>query len=77
MTSLDYIALGLLVFLAVLFVAMFIVLAGWPGRVATKRGHPYRTAVLIGGYATLVFGGVFWPLVLIWAYAGSPDEDAG
>ncbi|WP_366140690.1 DUF3302 domain-containing protein [uncultured Shimia sp.] len=39
----------------------------------TARDHPYRTAVTIGGWVTLIGGGVFFPLVLIWAYAGTPD----
>lgn len=73
MTALDYGAIGMLVFSAGLAIAVLVFLASWPGRVAKSRGHPYRSAVTVGGWVTLIGGGVFWPLVLIWAYAGSPD----
>ena len=73
LTTLDFFAIGLIVFMAVLAIAVFVFLGGWPGRIATKRQHPYRSAVTIGGWVTLIAGGVFFPLVLIWAYAGSTD----
>ena len=75
MTSLDYVAIGILVFMAVLVIAVVVFLGGWPGRVAAARHHPYRSAVSIGGWITLIAGGVFYPLVLIWAYAGSTDAE--
>lgn len=73
--GLDYAALGLLGFMAVLAVGLLVFVGGWPGRIATARDHPYRTAVTIGGWVTLIGGGVFFPLVLIWAYAGTPDAE--
>jgi hypothetical protein len=39
-----------------------------PGYVSHKRGHPWAEAVAIGNWARLIFGLVFWPLVMIWAY---------
>jgi len=54
---------------------VLVFVGGWPGRVATSRRHPYRSAVVIGGWVTLIGGGVFFPLVLIWAYSGSPDAE--
>jgi hypothetical protein len=45
-----------------------------PGRIARKRGHPWAEAVSVGSWATLVFGFVFWPLVLIWAYVDVPAK---
>jgi len=75
MTALDYAAIGVLVFTACVLVALLAVLATWPARVARARRHPYLTAVSVGSWATRVFGGVFWPLVLIWAYTGCPDAE--
>lgn len=75
MTSLDYVALGMLLFMAILGVCALIFLGGWPGRVAANRNHPYRSAVAVGGWITLIAGGVFYPLVLIWSYAGSTDAE--
>lgn len=76
MTSLDYVALGMLLFMAILGICVLVFLGGWPGRVAAKRNHPYLSAVTIGGWVTLIAGGIFYPLVLIWAYAGSTDAEA-
>lgn len=77
MTSLDYMAIGMLVFMAILAVLLFLFLGGWPGRVATARRHPYLSAVTVGGWVSLIAGGVLWPLILIWAYAGTPDAEVG
>ena len=44
------------------------------GLIARKRGHPWAEAVSVGGWATLIFGFVFWPLVMIWAYVDVPAE---
>ena len=74
MSGLDYAAIAILLFMLALAVTVLWFLGGWPGRAAAARNHPYRTAVTIGGWVTLLAGGVFWPLVLIWAYAGSPDN---
>lgn len=75
MTGLDYAGLGLLAFMAALAIGLLVFVGGWPGRVAANRDHPYKTAVTIGGWVTLIGGGVFFPLVLIWAYAGTPDAE--
>ncbi|MBO9448797.1 DUF3302 domain-containing protein [Tropicibacter sp. R16_0] len=75
MTGLDYVAIGMLLFLASLAIGVFVFLGGWPGRVAAKRRHPYQSAVSIGGWLTLIAGGVLFPLVVMWAYAGSTDAD--
>ncbi|WP_460450686.1 DUF3302 domain-containing protein [Alsobacter sp. SYSU BS001988] len=61
----------LLVVLALL-VAIIVALGAMPGRIARQRGHPWADAVAVGGWATLVFGLVFWPLVLVWAYVDAP-----
>ena len=50
MTGLDYMALGMLVFMAILAVMLFLFLGSWPGRVAAARDHPYLSAVTIGGW---------------------------
>jgi uncharacterized membrane protein len=72
MSGLDIFAwIVLLVFIATL-VAVFVALGMMPGRIARKRGHPWPEAVAVGGWATLIFGFVFWPLVLIWAYVDVP-----
>ena len=51
------------------FVALFVFLGLWPGKVARKRNHPYVDAISVGSWIALIAGGVLWPLILIWAYA--------
>lgn len=51
----------------VLYVVWFV--GGMPGRVAADRGHPKADAIRVGGWATLIFGVVGWPWVLMWAYS--------
>ena len=43
-----------------------------PGMIARKRNHPWAEAVSVGSWVTLIFGFVFWPLVMIWAYVDAP-----
>ncbi|WP_114772708.1 DUF3302 domain-containing protein [Microvirga subterranea] len=72
MTVIDIFAWIVLLVLVGTLVAIVAALGMMPGRIARKRGHPWAEAVAVGSWATLVFGFVFWPLVLIWAYVDVP-----
>ena len=72
MSGLDIFAWIVLVVLIATAVALFVALGMMPGHIARKRNHPWASAVAIGGWATLICGFVFWPLVLIWAYVDAP-----
>ena len=74
MTFIDIFAWIVLLVLIATGVGIFVALGIMPGRIARKRGHPWPEAVTVGGWATLVFGFVFWPLVLIWAYVDVPER---
>jgi hypothetical protein len=74
MTGLDIVALVLLVLICLILVGALCTLAILPGRVALKRNYPYADAVRVGGWVTLLFGGLFWPLILVWAYAAGPSK---
>jgi prepilin signal peptidase PulO-like enzyme (type II secretory pathway) len=74
MSFIDLFAWIVLVVLIATLAAIFIALGMMPGHIARKRGHPWAEAVAIGGWATLIFGFVFWPLVLIWAYVDAPAK---
>ena len=65
MAVVDIFAWIVLVVLIAMLVAIFVLLGMLPGMVARKRGHPWAEAVSIGGWVTLIFGFVFWPLVMI------------
>jgi uncharacterized protein DUF3302 len=61
-----------LLVLITILVVVFVALGMMPGVIARERGHPWAEAVAVGGWATLICGFVFWPLVLIWAYVDVP-----
>lgn len=70
----DIFAWIVLTVLIATLVAIFVALGMMPGHIARKRGHPWAEAVAIGGWVTLIFGFVFWPLVMIWAYVDFPEK---
>jgi hypothetical protein len=70
----DIFAWIVLILLLAIIVALFVALGMLPGHIAYKRGHPWAEAVSIGGWVTLIFGFVFWPLVMIWAYVDIPAK---
>jgi hypothetical protein len=72
MSLIDFFAWIVLVVLLATAVAIFVALGMLPGHIARKRQHPWAEAVSVGGWATLICGFVFWPLVLIWAYVDAP-----
>ena len=72
MTGLDYFALFVMFVLFVTIVGGWIVLAMLPGYIARKNNHPQAVAVNIGGWLGAIFGGVFWPIVLVWSMIKSP-----
>ena len=74
MAPLDIFAWVVLLVVVATLVASFVALGVMPGRIARRRGHPWAQAVAIGSWATLVFGFVFWPLVLVWAYVDIPAK---
>ncbi|KQO85762.1 hypothetical protein ASF56_24690 [Methylobacterium sp. Leaf122] len=74
MPLIDIFTWAVLLVVAATLVATFVALGVMPGRIARKRGHPWAQAVAIGSWATLVFGFVFWPLILIWAYVDVPAK---
>lgn len=68
MSFLDIFALFILAVLAIAVVVLIGVLGALPGRIARRRRHPQADAVAVGGWLGLLFFGVLWPLVMIWAY---------
>ncbi|MEJ2846512.1 DUF3302 domain-containing protein [Bosea sp. CCNWLW174] len=72
MAPIDLFAWIVLLVVAGFCLAVVIGLGMLPGRIARQRGHPWPEAVAAGSWAALLFGFVFWPLVLIWAYVDAP-----
>lgn len=68
---LDYVALGVIVFLGIGATAGIVFLGSLPGSIARKRNHPWPTAVNVASWIGLATG-VLWPLALIWAFLPVP-----
>lgn len=77
MSMLDIFAWLVLVVLLFSSVTVVVLLAMLPGLIARRRGHPWATAVSVGGWVTLFLGFVLWPVVLVWAYVDVPLRPAG
>ena len=69
---------GLAVLIIMIVLALYVVwfIGGMPGRVAEERNHPKAQAIKVGGWATLIFGVVGWPWVLMWAYSHTPSDES-
>ncbi len=74
MSFIDIFAWVVLLVVVATLVASFVALGMMPGRIARRRGHPWAEAVAVGSWASLIFGLVFWPLVLTWAYVDFPAK---
>jgi len=74
MSFIELFAWIVFILLIAIVVAIFVALGMLPGIIAQKRSHPWAQAVTVGGWATLICGFVFWPLVLIWAYVDAPQK---
>ncbi|UNK50058.1 DUF3302 domain-containing protein [Lysobacter sp. S4-A87] len=48
--------------------AVFWTVHVWPERVAQARDHPQKEAIQVLSLLSLVFGGLLWPLAMLWAY---------
>jgi hypothetical protein len=76
MSFLDVFALIVLSVTLITVIVIIGVLGALPGRIARNRRHPQADAIAVGGWLGLLFGGVLWPLVMIWAYTHSPVSKA-
>lgn len=68
MSGLDIFAIIVLVILLLAAVAIWVVLAVLPGKIAKSRNHPQAEAINVGGWLGALFAGVLWPIFLVWAY---------
>lgn len=77
MSVLDVFALIILAVLLITAVGVIGILGALPGRIARNRQHPQADAITVGGWIGLLFFGVLWPLMLIWAYTRIGGAAAG
>ena len=76
MDGLSIFALVILLVLVVAVLAIWVVLAIMPGRIARDRNHPQADAVAVCGYWGAITLGILMPLAFIWAYTNTGQNDA-
>ena len=62
------VSFGIVVFLAMIALAIFVELGGLPGKKAAARKHPQAEAIKVLGWLGLLFGGVGWMVAMVWAH---------
>ena len=74
---LDYIALGILVFVVLIMFYGVIVIHDIPYEIAKHRNHPHQDAIHVAGWVSLFTLHVLWPFLWIWATLYRPDRGWG
>jgi hypothetical protein len=74
---LDYFALGVLVFVAIVIFYGIIAIHDIPYEIAKKRNHPHQDAIHVAGWVSLLTLHVIWPFLWIWATLYREDRGWG
>jgi Kef-type K+ transport system membrane component KefB len=76
MTGLDIFALIVLIVLILSGLAVWVLIAIYPGKIARQRNHPQADAITVCGWWGALTLGILTPLAFIWAYT-NPSVEAG
>lgn len=74
---LDYVALVLLILVAVVIFYGIIVLHDIPYEIAERRRHPHQDAIHVAGWISLFTLHAIWPFLWIWATLYREDRGWG
>ena len=74
---LEYVALGILVFVALTLFYGIIVIHDIPYEIAKHRNHPQQDALHVAGWISLFTLHVLWPFLWIWATLYREDRGWG
>ena len=74
---LDYFALGLLIFVALVLFYGVIAIHDIPYEIAKHRNHPQQDALNVAGWISLLTLHVIWPFLWIWATLYREDRGWG
>jgi hypothetical protein len=74
---LDYIALMILIFVALALFYGIIALHDIPYEIAVSRKHPQQDAIAVAGWVSLFTLHVIWPFLWIWAMLYKPERGWG
>jgi hypothetical protein len=70
-------ALGVLIFVILIFFYGIIAIHDIPAKIAAKRHHPHEDAIHAAGWVSLFTLHVIWPFLWIWAMTYRPDRGWG
>ncbi|UJF17744.1 DUF3302 domain-containing protein [Vibrio sp. SS-MA-C1-2] len=74
---LDYIALGLLIFVVLVIFYGVIVIHDIPYEISKERNHPHQDAIHVAGWVSLFTLHALWPFLWIWATLWREDRGWG
>ncbi len=74
---LEYVALGLLIFVALVLFYGIIVIHDIPYEIAVKRNHPHQDVLHVAGWVSLFTLHALWPFLWIWATLYREDRGWG
>lgn len=74
---LDYVALGMLVFVGITLFYGIIAIHDIPYEIAKHRNHPHQDAIHVTGWISLFTLHTLWPLLWIWATLYREDRGWG
>ncbi|WP_446920352.1 DUF3302 domain-containing protein [Klebsiella pneumoniae] len=72
--TLDYVALAILIAVALILFYGVIVIHDIPYEIAKERRHPHQDAIHYAGWVSLFTLHALWPLLWIWATRHIADE---
>jgi len=74
---LDYVALGLLIFVGFTLFYGIIAIHDIPYEIARHRNHPHQDSIHVAGWISLFTLHVLWPFLWIWATLYREDRGWG
>ena len=74
---LDYVALFLLIFVALVMFYGIIAIHDIPYEIAVKRNHPHQDVLHVAGWVSLFTLHAIWPFLWIWATLYHEDRGWG
>ncbi|MCZ6860464.1 MAG: DUF3302 domain-containing protein [Alphaproteobacteria bacterium] len=75
--SLEYLALGMMMFVGIVFFYGIIAIHDIPYEIAKKRGHPHLEAIHYAGWISMFTLHSIWPFLWIWATIYHADRGYG
>jgi hypothetical protein len=74
---LNYLALGLLIFVVLVLFYGIIAIHDIPAKIAASRHHPHEDAIHAAGWVSLFMLHALWPFLWIWAMSYQPERGWG